>query len=245
MVFRARQPKQLDTMPLGCYPIPSSVLDSKQNSRTHSRGGQEGAPGDKRQRPQQIFCSLATSLGLCPHGQSRQEPWLHLKATSLDGLLLPNVPLRHENHSGCTLQSPACVEPGKFDPATRTARWHHAEHTHEWMHRWCRYGQILQWNGLNSMLIFIANSSLHKIIILLIFHQSIRPAMSRAQNAITLPHCQKMETNLNYPFNYHFLPHLQPMQHLLHWGPTLVPQILPRPSWSTILDPPKGPPQDH
>jgi hypothetical protein len=96
-----------------------------------------------------------------------------------------------------------------------------------------------------SILIFMTNDSLHKIIILVTFYQSIRPAMSRAQNAITLPHCQKTETNPNYPFNYHFLPHLQPGQHLLHSGPTLVQRILLRPSWSSILDPPKGPPQDH
>ncbi len=54
-----------------------------------------------------------------------------------------------------------------------------------------------------------------------------------------------METNPNYPFNYNFLPHLQPVQHLLQCGPTLAPQILMQPSWSTILDPPEGPPKDH
>jgi hypothetical protein len=70
---------------------PSSVLDSKQNGHSHSRGGQEGALGDKRQRSEQIFCSLATSLGLCPPGQCRQEPGLHLQATLLDGQLLPDV----------------------------------------------------------------------------------------------------------------------------------------------------------
>ncbi len=64
---------------------PSSVLDTVQNSRYHLRGSQEGVPRNKRPRSKQIFRSLAMGLGLCPPGQSRQEPQLHPKATLLDG----------------------------------------------------------------------------------------------------------------------------------------------------------------
>ncbi len=97
--------------------------------------------------------------------KSRQEPQLHPKVTLLDGQLLPNVPPQHENHSGCTLQSPESIKPGNFDAATCTACWHHAERTYEWRHCWCRYGQILLWNGLNriAFLIFITNDSLDSI----------------------------------------------------------------------------------
>ncbi len=62
--------------------------------------------------------------------------------------------------------SPESVEPGNFDPATRTACWHYAECAHEWRHRWCWYGQIPQEMDWTALPIFITNDSLHTIIIL-------------------------------------------------------------------------------
>ena len=75
---------------------PSRVLASKQNSHSHSRGGQEGALGDMHQRSEQIFCSFTTRLGLCPPRQSRQEPQLHPQVPLLDRWFLPDVPLQHK-----------------------------------------------------------------------------------------------------------------------------------------------------
>ncbi len=156
LVLRARQLKQPNTMPLKCYRTKKSPLVYLTASRIAAliwEAVKKVLSKDKGQSPQQIFRSLTMSLGLCPPGRSRQKPWLHPKATSLDGWLLPNVPPQHKKHSGHTLQSPASVKPGYFDPATCTICWH-PECAHEWRHRWCLYELILQWNGLKHSYIY-------------------------------------------------------------------------------------------
>ncbi len=244
VLSRARQLKQPDTMPLGSYRTKKSPLVYLTASRMATLIWEAvkkvclGISAKDLNRYSAHLLRVWAYVLLDKTGKSPDYIWKRL-------CWMGNSFWMYLHNTTRTSQSPASIEPGKFDPATRTACWHHAEHAHEWRHRWCRYGQILWWNRLNSILIFITNNSLHTIIILVDYYLSVRPAMSRAWSAIALPHCQRTKTNPNYPFNYHFLPHLQPVQHLMHWGPTLVPKILLWPSWSTILDPPEGPPQDQ
>jgi hypothetical protein len=77
LVLRARRLKQQDTMPLQCYCTKKSPLVYLTASRMAAliqEAVKKVLPGISAEDLSKIFCSLATSPGLCPPGKSRQEP---------------------------------------------------------------------------------------------------------------------------------------------------------------------------